>query len=177
MIRVCAASMGDTQVMTRKMAGLLVFAAAIVASLWASITAAKSVSQALLAEVTKEDALPVSVGAASPDGPVAGKFYQVVDGKVDARTYNGFRRYHAGCNHCHGPDGIGSTFAPPLVERLPGFDAFRRVVRDGRINGTSVMKGFADDPNVAPYVDDIYAYLQARADGVLGPGRPIRLEH
>jgi len=38
------------------------------------------------------------------------------------------------------------------------------------------MKGFADDPNIAPYVDDIYAYLQARADGVLGPGRPIRLE-
>jgi len=30
------------------------------------------------------------------------------------------------------------------------------------------MKGFANDPNVAPYVDDIYAYLQARADGVLG---------
>jgi hypothetical protein len=36
------------------------------------------------------------------------------------------------------------------------------------------MKGFSGDPNVAPYVDDIYAYLQARADGVLGRGRPIR---
>ena len=38
------------------------------------------------------------------------------------------------------------------------------------------MKGFADDPNIAPYVDDIYAYLQARTDGELGPGRPTRLE-
>jgi hypothetical protein len=35
------------------------------------------------------------------------------------------------------------------------------------------MKGFSGDPNVAPYVDDIYAYLQARADGVLARGRPI----
>jgi mono/diheme cytochrome c family protein len=148
----------------------------IAASLCASIPAAKSGSQALLGEATKEDAFPVSVGAASPDEPVAGKFYQIVDGKVDTRTYNGFRRYHAGCNHCHGPDGVGSTFAPSLVEKLPGVDAFRRVVRGGRSNGTSVMKGFADDPNIAPYVDDIYAYLQARADGVLGPGRPIRLE-
>jgi hypothetical protein len=24
-----------------------------------------------------------------------------------------------------------------------------------------------------PYVDDIYAYLQARADGELGRGRPV----
>ena len=37
------------------------------------------------------------------------------------------------------------------------------------------MKGYADDPNIEPYIDDIYAYLQARADGVLGRGRPARL--
>ena len=37
------------------------------------------------------------------------------------------------------------------------------------------MKGFAGDPNVAPYIDDIYAYLQARADGALGRGRPTRI--
>jgi mono/diheme cytochrome c family protein len=117
-----------------------------------------------------------SVGTASQDDGPVGKFYRVVDGKVDARTYNGFRRYHAGCNHCHGPDGMGSTFAPSLVERLPDVEAFRRIVRDGQINGPSVMKGFADDPNIAPYVDDIYAYLQARADGALGRGRPARLE-
>jgi hypothetical protein len=36
------------------------------------------------------------------DGPAGGKLYRVVDGKVDERTYNGFPRYHAGCNHCHG---------------------------------------------------------------------------
>ena len=116
------------------------------------------------------------VHTASPDGAPDGKFYQVVDGKVDARTYNGFRRYHAGCNHCHGPDGTGSSFGPSLVSKLPDVDAFRRIVREGKANGTSVMKGFTDDPNVAPYIDDIYAYLQARADGALGRGRPAKLE-
>jgi mono/diheme cytochrome c family protein len=104
------------------------------------------------------------------------KFYRVVEGKADARTYNGFRRYHGGCNHCHGQDGVGSTFASSLVDRLPDIKTFRRIVRDGQSSGTSVMKGFADDPNFAPYVDDIYAYLQARADGALGRGRPTRLE-
>jgi mono/diheme cytochrome c family protein len=120
--------------------------------------------------------LALSIATAVQDDAPDGRFYRVVDGKVDARTYNGYRRYHAGCNHCHGPDGIGSTFGPSLVEALPDPDSFRRIVRDGRSTGASVMQGFADDPNIAPYIDDIYAYLQARADGALGRGRPIRLE-
>ena len=41
----------------------------------------------------------------------------------------------------------------------------------------SCAASIADDalsgPNVAPYMDDIYAYLQARADGVLARGHPI----
>jgi mono/diheme cytochrome c family protein len=115
-------------------------------------------------------------GASSQAEPATGKFYEIVDGKVDGRTYNGFRRYHGSCNHCHGPDGMGSTFASALVDRLPDLEVFRRNVRDGVRSGPSVMKGFADDPNVAPYIDDIYAYLQARADGALGRGRPERLQ-
>lgn len=115
-------------------------------------------------------------GAAAQDAAAPGKFYRVVDGKADARTYDGFRRYHAGCDRCHGPDGVGSTFAPSLVSRLPDIEAFRRAVLNGRADGSSVMKGFAGDPNFAPYVDEIYAYLQARADGSLGRGRPGRLQ-
>jgi mono/diheme cytochrome c family protein len=100
-----------------------------------------------------------------------------VDGKADARTYNGFRRYNAACNHCHGPeDGAGSTFAPSLVDRLPDVDAFRHIVLDGVAKGTSNMRAFSGDPNVAPYIDDLYAYLQARNDGALGRGRPMKLD-
>jgi mono/diheme cytochrome c family protein len=119
-------------------------------------------------------AMPGSAVAQDPS-PGA-KPYRIVGGKVDAKTYNGYRRFHAGCNHCHGQDGLGSTIGPSLVERLPDLEAFRRIVRDGTGSGTRVMKGFADDPNVAPYIDDIFAYLQARADGALDRGRPERAD-
>jgi hypothetical protein len=66
----------------------------------------------------------------------------------------------------------GSTFAPVLVDHPIDLDGFRAVVLGGRINGNSVMKGFAGDPNVVPYVNDIYAYLRARAEHVLGRGCP-----
>jgi mono/diheme cytochrome c family protein len=118
----------------------------------------------------------VAGSAAAQDDARGGKLYRILDGKVDAGTYNGYRRFHAGCNHCHGQDGLGSTVGPSLVERLPDLDAFRRVVRDGTSGGTGVMKGFANDPNVAPYIDDIYAYLQARHDGALDRGRPTRAD-
>jgi mono/diheme cytochrome c family protein len=115
----------------------------------------------------------LNAAAAAQEAAVPEKFYRIIEGKVDARTYNGYRRYHAVCNHCHGPDGMGSSFGPLLVDHLLDIEAFRRIVRDGQSSGTAVMKGFSGDPNIAPYVDDIYAYLQARADGELGRGRPV----
>lgn len=98
--------------------------------------------------------------------------YQITDGKVDRRTFNGFRRYNSVCNHCHGLDGAGGSFGRSLVETPMPLAEFRDAVLAGRTRGSFVMKGYADDPNVAPFVDDIYAYLRARADGALGRGRP-----
>jgi mono/diheme cytochrome c family protein len=86
---------------------------------------------------------------------------------------NGYRRYNSACNHCHGPDGVGSTFAPSLIEHPLPFARFQEIVEQGSASGTSVMRGFAGDPNVAPYVRDIYLYLEARADGSIGRGRPM----
>ena len=102
----------------------------------------------------------VALSQAAGAGLSAGedKFSRIVDGKVDAHTYNRYRRYHAGCSHCHGQDGLGSTFAPSLIGSLPRAESFRRIVRDGQRNGVAVMNGFGDDPNVFPYIDDIYAY-------------------
>ena len=49
------------------------------------------------------------------------KPYRIVDGKVDFGTYNGYRRYHNSCHRCHGPDAVGSSFAPSLICRAtPG---------------------------------------------------------
>lgn len=108
------------------------------------------------------------------------KPYSVVDGKVDKATYNGYRRYHASCHTCHGPDGLGSSYAPNLVESLKvlDYDQFSEVVINGRENVTgtqkNVMPAFGTVEDVALYVEDIYGYLKARSDGVLDRGRPPR---
>ncbi len=100
------------------------------------------------------------------------------DGVVDWYTFSGFRRYHSECHVCHGPDGMGSTFAPPLVDSLKEIDyeTFLDVIVNGRITdraGTEyVMPGFAENLNVMCFLDDLYAYLKARSDGAIGRGRP-----
>lgn len=107
--------------------------------------------------------------------------YIVEDGKVDYGTYNGFRRYHSYCHVCHGPDGLGSTYAPALKDSLKtmSYDDFLDVVVNGRqvVNAAqeSVMPAFAEVPDVMLYIDHIYAYLKARADEKVGRGRPDRL--
>ena len=109
------------------------------------------------------------------------KPYEVVDGKVDFGTYNGYRRYHSHCHVCHGPDGLGSSYAPALIESLPqiGYEGYLEAVIYGIENVSqtqqSVMPAFGEVEDVVNYVDDIYSYLKARADGVIGRGRPERL--
>jgi methanol metabolism-related c-type cytochrome len=106
------------------------------------------------------------------------KPYSVVDGKVDASTYNGYRRYTDSCMRCHGPDGAGSSYAPALLESLKTmpYEGFTEVVINGRQNlgagQEKVMPAFGHVEDVALYIDDIYAYLKARADGAVGRGRP-----
>ena len=36
-------------------------------------------------------------------------------GWMDFSTYKGWRAYHAECHVCHGPDAMGSTYAPSLM--------------------------------------------------------------
>jgi methanol metabolism-related c-type cytochrome len=121
-------------------------------------------------------ALSMPVGAQDDEE----KPYTITDGKVDQATYNGWRRYHSSCHTCHGPDGLGSSYAPNLVESLKviSYDEFAEVVINGRQNVNTgqqnVMPAFGEVMDVATYLDDIYAYLEARADGVLDRGRPQR---
>jgi mono/diheme cytochrome c family protein len=84
----------------------------------------------------------------------------------------GYRRYQGVCGHCHGPDGVGSSFAPGLIDPLADRERFDRAVLGGVSGSRGVMRGFAGDPNIRPYLDAIYAYLAERASGHLGRGRP-----
>ena len=109
------------------------------------------------------------------------KPYTVTDGKVDKKTFNGWRRYTESCLRCHGPDGAGSSYAPSLVDSAKHMtqDEFNEIVVNGRTNvnaaSENVMPPFGEVEDVVAYLDDIWAYLKARADGVLGRGRPPRI--
>ena len=104
------------------------------------------------------------------------------DGTVDWYTYSGYRRYHSECHVCHGPDGMGSSYAPALKDSLKtmSYGDFLGVVASGRKNVSSsqenVMPALGDNPNVACYMDDLYVYLRARANDAVGRVRPAKHE-
>lgn len=131
--------------------------------------------------------------------------YQVKDGKVDRSTFLGWRVFHSTCYICHGVDATGTTVAPDLVTRVKELSAREftnavlvryRITMDSaellgddqtavrqkflemavkKQRGELIMPAWERDPNVKPHVMDLYGYLRARADGVLGPGRPEQI--
>ncbi|WP_295558737.1 c-type cytochrome, methanol metabolism-related [uncultured Hyphomicrobium sp.] len=101
---------------------------------------------------------------------------------VDWYTFSGYRRFNGSCEVCHGFDGSGSSFAPDLTQSLKtiGYTDFQNIVVNGKqdVNTAQslVMPAFGDNKNVMCYLDDIYVYLRARADGAQGNGRPASHE-
>jgi methanol metabolism-related c-type cytochrome len=97
--------------------------------------------------------------------------------KVDWMTYSGWRRYHAECHVCHGPNAEGSSFAPALKDSLKTMDysKFLQIVSSGQVRdvaGTKyIMPALGDNKNVMCYVDDLYVYLRARSTDALPGGR------
>jgi methanol metabolism-related c-type cytochrome len=126
--------------------------------------------------------LPGTAAAQSGDADWEKEPYIIRDGKVDYGTYNGFRRYHSSCHVCHGPDAMGSSYAPALKDsmRNMSYSEFLEVVVNGRqaqsSGQDSVMPPFAEAEDVMLYIDHIYAYLKARSDDAVGRGRPDRLD-
>ena len=106
--------------------------------------------------------------------------FKIDDGVVDYAVFSGYRRYHAECHVCHGPDGEGSTYAPALkdsVLRMDYYD-FQQVVASGKqeVNAAAnlVMPAFGTNKNVWCYIDDIYVYLLVRGTDSVARGRPAK---
>jgi len=163
----------------------------VVKGSWALMCVAALASVASLSAASDEN-------QAAPDT----KPYRVRDGKVDEATFLGWRAYHSACHTCHGVDATGTSVAPSLVERVRQLSAedfsikvltsYRLVFESGEVSGDDptalrqafleevlrrergelVMPAWESDSNMRPYLLDLYAYLRARADGVLGAGRP-----
>ena len=141
---------------------------------------------------------------AAADAKTPVRPYTIVNGKVDAATFRGWKVYHQACYLCHGLDAVGTQLAPSLVEKLRNLSADQfaikvatsyRIVtgleastsddptarRDAMLAGVQrredpvlLMPAWEGNASVKPHLSDLYAYLKARSDGALGPGKPHR---
>ena len=138
------------------------------------------------AEGAQAEAVPASDGAMRT-GPAEAAYRIKCEGTdpetgetlclVDKTTYIGWRTFHSACFVCHGPNALGSTFAPSLVEKLKEIDKarFMSSIENGYQGQIGVMPAWKDNPNVNKRFEDLYSYLKARADGALPAVRPQRL--
>ena len=120
--------------------------------------------------------------ASSTDGQYFDKqgnpTFNIKDGKVDWYTFIGYRMYGANCLQCHGPDALGSSYAPSLVDSLKTLttDQVLGTIIGGKRDVTAsqdlVMPSFGVNKNVMCYLNPIYVYLRARSDGALNRDRP-----
>jgi mono/diheme cytochrome c family protein len=106
------------------------------------------------------------------------QYHQAPKDTVDQATYDGWKQYNLNCARCHGEDVLGTTIAPHLVMSLKPDgpintkEAFLQVVCAGRPEkGMPSWCALGMDP---PTIEKIYAYVKARADAKMSPGRPAR---
>lgn len=152
-----------------------------------SLMIAGGVVAALLPTRLWADATGNPAAVSATDGRYSDKdgnptFNIAKDGTVDWYTSVGYVRYTANCMQCHGPDGLGSSFGPSLVDALQGlnYGEFQDIVTNGKKDVSAsqdlVMPSFGTNPNVMCYLDPIFIYLRARSDGALGRGQPQKSE-
>lgn len=104
------------------------------------------------------------------------KPYQVIDGKISQNAIEGWKTYNGGgCGTCHGKGGIGAV-GPALgnsVSKVLTKEEFMDVVINGR-PGT-MMRPHKTNKRVMDNIENLYIYLLARGDDVLGPGNLIKM--
>jgi mono/diheme cytochrome c family protein len=111
-----------------------------------------------------------STGAHAEDqaATVKTELYTVVDGyKVDPNTMKGFRTWRtAACDRCHGANQEGLV-GPSLIVSLKTLskDDFKLTVTEGRLE--KGMVAFKTSKAVMDNMDNLYAYLKGRSDGVI----------
>jgi mono/diheme cytochrome c family protein len=122
--------------------------------------------------------------------------------KPPGSAYAGWRVFQERCAACHGPAATGTAVGPDLLPRVremgprrfvglvlrrydwnipaaqagsegAALDALIEQILQ-RQQGALTMPAWQGEPQVNVHIVDLYAYLAARAEGMLGPGRPVR---
>jgi len=121
---------------------------------------------------TAADTLADDTNTAQNSGPVvspADKPYgKVVDGyEVDSFVMEGFRTWRAAaCDRCHGASQQGLV-GPSLIDSLKSLskEEFVKTLAEGRLD--KGMPAWKTSNNVMDHIDNLYAYLKGRSDGVI----------
>jgi Cytochrome C oxidase, cbb3-type, subunit III len=129
------------------------------------------------------------------------EYYRVVNDKVDADTFVGYNAYHHACVACHGVGGQGSDQAPDLTASLEYLSLTQFKIKvlhkfavkfsidereemeqaifteirkqQHRDQGKLAnMPRWENNPMVNQNIQNIYRYLKARSDGVIGEDKP-----
>jgi cytochrome c len=115
-------------------------------------------------------------GSQTPDSAYFKAFHAVPRDTVGPVVYQGWKQFALNCARCHGDDGVGTSFAPALVESVKPTGAvstaelFIQTVCAGRMD-----KGMPAWCALGLEIDAmqaIHSYLMERATGKLGLGRP-----
>lgn len=114
--------------------------------------------------------------ASADNAPLRDQYHRAPRDTVTQVVYDGWKQYNLNCARCHGEDVLGTTIAPHLTVSLKPDgpintkELFTQVVCHGRPE-----KGMPawcplglDDEKI----NQLYAYVKARSDGKVGPGRP-----
>ena len=122
----------------------------------------------------------VTLGTRAEAQELRDQWHQAPRDTVSQEVYDGWKQYNLNCARCHGEDVLGSTIAPHLVMSLKPDgpintkEAFIQVVCAGRPEkGMPSWCALGMDP---PTIEKIYAYVKARSDAKMSPGRPARKE-
>ena len=98
---------------------------------------------------------------------------------VSATVYQGWKQFELNCARCHGDFGVGTSFAPALVESvkptgtIPTPELFLQTVCSGRPD--KGMPAWCTLGLEIGTIQQIYSYLSDRASGKVGIGRPAEL--
>ena len=115
---------------------------------------------------------PATVGAQE----LRDEYHQAPRDTVPQQVYDGWKQYNLNCARCHGEDVLGTTIAPHLLLSLKPDgpintkEAFIQTVCAGRPE--KGMPSWCALGMEMPKIEQMYAYVKARSDGKMGPGRP-----
>jgi mono/diheme cytochrome c family protein len=103
-------------------------------------------------------------------------YHSVPRDTVTPVVYQGWKQFALNCARCHGDFGVGTSFAPALVESVkpaggvPTPELFIQTVCAGRMD--KGMPAWCALGLEMDAMQSIYAYLLERANGKVGIGRP-----